>query len=428
MEIEFHNPALERLYDGRGYTVEQVEGIAHALRQHRTLEMTPLHSGLYPASSAGRGAETGYHHVWVRDNVYVALSQWIGGRPEAAVAVAVALLTFYRNHRHRFALPAHGHPPTAAARPHVRFNGERLTEIDEPWAHSQNDALGYCLWLCARLSRQRAFADDRGDVKTMAAIAEYFHRLRYWQDQDSGHWEETRKRSASSIGVVVAAFREWVALLREAAGEPGSEAPGDALDVAVDALRQGEQALAGILPHECVQPPPLARRHDAALLFLVYPLGAVSGAMASRIVDETKQHLQGAVGIRRYNGDSYWAPDYDTRLPPGEWSRDYSNDIAARDRLLEHPGDEAQWCLFDPILAALHGQRFLVTGSVADRDAQALHFNRALAHVTADWQCPELYYKKRGVFVANPHTPLLWTQANLQLALAAQRATAGHAM
>jgi hypothetical protein len=44
--------------------------------------------------------------------------------------------------------------------------------------------------------------------------------------------------------------------------------------------------------------------------------------------------------------------------------------------------------------------------------------------VTADWKCPELYYRKGDTFVVNPHTPLLWTQANLQIALAMLRATA----
>jgi hypothetical protein len=34
-----------------------------------------------------------------------------------------------------------------------------------------------------------------------------------------------------------------------------------------------------------------------------------------------------------------------------------------------------------------------------------------------------LYFRKGGAFVANPRTPLLWTQANLQLALALLRVT-----
>jgi hypothetical protein len=48
-----------------------------------------------------------------------------------------------------------------------------------------------------------------------------------------------------------------------------------------------------------------------------------------------------------------------------------------------------------------------------------------LAQVTEEWACPELYYQRAGALVPNPHRPLLWTQANLRLALAALRETAG---
>jgi phosphorylase kinase alpha/beta subunit len=305
----------------------------------------------------------------------------------------------------------------------VRFDGQRLQELhDERWAHAQNDALGYCLWLCARLARTRVVALDAQQLDTMAVMVRYLAELRYWEDEDSGHWEETRKRSASSIGVVVAGLREWLALLEDGpTGVAGLSR--DDLATGSDALHQGLRSLADILPSECVQPPPRQRRYDAALLFLICPLQVVTGEIADRVIGDVRTHLEGQVGVRRYLGDSYWAPDYDTRLSPGDWSRDYSDDIEVRNRLLERAGDEAQWCLFDPILSAFYGQRFLDSGAKADRERQVRYFNRALGQVSADWQCPELYYLRGGTFVANPHTPLLWTQANLQLALALLRAT-----
>ena len=110
--------------------------------------------------------------------------------------------------------------------------------------------------------------------------------------------------------------------------------------------------------------------------------------------------------------------------PQEDWTRDYSNDLESRNRLLERPGDEAQWCIFDPVLSVWYGHRYQRTGDPTDRAAQARHFNRSLAQVSDDWQCPELYYLKGGVFQPNPHTPLLWTQTNLQLALTMLRATA----
>ncbi len=91
--------------------------------------------------------------------------------------------------------------------------------------------------------------------------------------------------------------------------------------------------------------------------------------------------------------------------------------------LVEDVGREAQWCLFDPLLSAYFGERFKATGAAEDRARQVLYFNRTLAHVTEEWACPELYYERNGRLVPNPHTPLLWTQANVRLALAVLRDT-----
>ena len=76
-----------------------------------------------------------------------------------------------------------------------------------------------------------------------------------------------------------------------------------------DLLRRGRGALDAILPAECVQPARQKRRRfDAALLFLVYPIGVVGQAMADQIVGDVVGHLQGDVGIRRYIGDRIGAP------------------------------------------------------------------------------------------------------------------------
>jgi phosphorylase kinase alpha/beta subunit len=429
MALVFHNAALQALCVEGGYRVEQVQSIAVALQEHGVLDVTPLATGLYPASGAPDLGVSGYGRVWVRDNVYVALALLESGRPTAAAAAATALMAFYRKHRHRLAQSPSGDAPRPLAdRPHVRFDGESLEEISgEVWPHAQNDALGYCLWLCARLARRHVIQLDRGEFDTLALLANYLWNLRYWDDEDSGHWEETRKRSASSIGVVVAGMQEWAALVGE---RPEDQVAGQSrtalLEIAESAIQAGVEALTDILPSECTQASPLKnRRYDAALLCLLYPLDVARGPMADRILSEVRQHLQGEIGIRRYPGDSYWAPDYDSRLPEADRTRDYSEDIESRNRLLQTAGDEAQWCIFDPLLSAFHGRRFLATGAQPDLAAQALHFNRSIAQITADWRCPELYYKKRGAFVANPHVPLLWTQANLQLALLAMQSTAG---
>lgn len=187
---------------------------------------------------------------------------------------------------------------------------------------------------------------------------------------------------------------------------------------------RGRRSLAEILPSECVQPTALqSRRYDAALLFLIHPFGVVRGALEECVLQDARRFLVGRHGVRRYLGDSYWAPDYDTRLRPEDQTRERSGDLSERDVVRGEIGDEAQWCIFDPILSARYGARWLEGGAEADRAAQTWHMNRALSQVTAAGACPEAYYLRDGHWVPNPHTPLLWTQANLLLALKTLEAT-----
>lgn len=93
--MTFHNSALARLVPDGNYRAADLARIEAALTGHRTLTFVRLSSGLYSASS----------------------------------------------------------PLDAANRPHVRFDGRTLSEIgDERWAHAQNDALGYFLWLSSTLA------------------------------------------------------------------------------------------------------------------------------------------------------------------------------------------------------------------------------------------------------------------------------------
>jgi phosphorylase kinase alpha/beta subunit len=55
---------------------------------------------------------------------------------------------------------------------------------------------------------------------------------------------------------------------------------------------------------------------------------------------------------------------------------------------------------------------------------QTEYLNRSLGQITAAdqadvpaFRCPELYYLEAGRYAPNDHVPLLWTQANLMLAM-----------
>ena len=193
-------------------------------------------------------------------------------------------------------------------------------------------------------------------------------------------------------------------------------------------LARGQQVLDAILPAESIDPR-LPRAHDAALVFLVYPLRVVTDARAATVLNDVDHRLTGAIGIRRYAGDSYWAPDYDSKLPAEERTQDVSGGIEARDRLLEHPGDEAQWCIFDGYLSAHHGAMFTHTRDADSYRRQVHHANRVLRQISAEDsdvpnRCPELYYLRQGRWSPNAHTPLQWSQAALTLAIEALAASA----
>ena len=205
------------------------------------------------------------------------------------------------------------------------------------------------------------------------------------------------------------------------------------INVLDELIAAGEQALAAILPAECVQSDPQkARRYDAALLFLIYPLEVVNDVMGQRIVDDVLTNLQGKYGIRRYLGDSYWTADYKDKLPPEKRTADVSELQEERDALARS-GEEAQWCIFDPVVSVIAGRRFLCTGDTADLERQVHYLNRSLGQITGpdcpqgELRCPEAYYLEGGRYVPNDHVPLLWTQANQWLALSAMEKSAARA-
>ena len=388
-------------------SAEDVSQILRFLEDRGTFHFPTLPNGLFSAVS-GETEDidvTGYRNVWVRDNIHIAHAHWRWGDQKKAVAALKALMTFFEKYQPRLKDILNGRLSASDPmnRPHIRFNGSTLSENSEKWSHAQNDALGAFLWLAGKMSDQCNW--NEAQLSVIDDVARFLVELPYWTDEDSGHWEEVRKISASSIGIVVAALETWKSRL----GSQGIE--------------EGRRALDAILPAECIQPDPSkARQYDSALLFLIYPYQSVSDSMADAIVGHVKAHLSGEYGIRRYLGDSYWCADYKEKLSANVRTGDFSDNMADRDRLLE-PGREAQWCLFDPIISIHYGIRFQSTGDQEFRAMQIHHLNRSLKQLTtADhprgaYRCPESYYMARGQYVPNDICPLLWTQANLKLAL-----------
>lgn len=417
-----HNEQLRnRIKSDSRYTLREIRDISTFLESKGTFDFSPLENGLFPAARVKKETEyTGYANVWVRDNIHIAHAHYVIGSIEIATKNANTLMTYFKKHRRRFmdAIESRQAPQDPMRRPHIRFDGHNLEEItNETWAHAQNDALGYFLWFYSRLANQQILEIHQEDVDMLALFALYFKTIRFWKDEDSGHWEETRKKGASSIGVVVAALREFQQLLRKTSFD--CQYKNKPVTGLLEKLTtRGEKALRRILPSECIQRTSTKnRRYDAALLFLIYPMRVVEQDTADQILSDVQENLMGDYGIRRYIGDSFWAPDYKRKVAPEKRTSHCGNDISSRDALLFERGKEAQWCIFDPIISVIYGIRFQKTCNEEDLKKQAHYLNRSLGQIAEEFQCPELYYIENNQYVPGDVVPLLWTQANLRIAL-----------
>ncbi len=389
------------------YSPEELRTLLQYLTAHDTFTFTPLTSGLYPASPVG--LENGrYRYAWVRDNVHSAHALFIAGRVDEAVTVVHALIRYFDAHAARFDACIEGRVDLSdpMERPHVRFDGDTLQEVSEVWPHAQNDAHGYFVWLISVLLRSSALVWDDTLAHVVRRTVLFLGAIRFFEDADSGHWEEGRAVRASSIGTVCAGLRTVRPALAEHAPE---------LLPTVDALyEQGVAALARILPCEATG----AREYDAATLFLVEPLGEVTGMDATRVVARVREQLMGAVGIARYPGDAFWGPDYDA-LPVSLRTANASTDDSFR-RTYGVRGKGAQWCIFDPLLSAYFERTYRQTGDKEAKQLRFFHLNRSLRALVARDEglyLPELYYEQNGIRTPNTIVPLYWAQANLLYAL-----------
>jgi len=404
------------------YSWESLAEIEEILASYHTHEILPIAHGLFTASpSQPPDSLTGYQNVWIRDNVMVANSFLLRGQLAPAIACMKGLTLFLETQRPRFREiitdATRALKEEANRRPHIRFTAQSLGELPERWPHAQNDALGHVLWLRFVLANGGSLPLTSDDYELFRLFPDYFEAIEYWRDEDSGAWEEGRKVNNSSVGAVVAGLQEMRKYFSQAApaSAPGvvpiSALPSEKLDALIE---RGIDRLATTLPFEA----PPKRLVDAALLLLLHPLNVIaSRPMQDAILNLVRARLQGPYGIKRYAGDSYFCQDYDEWFSASQMSSDFSERVDFRDAFLQ-PNCEAQWCIFDPLLSIIYGQRFLADPADKRSFAKQIHyFNRSLAQVTSDGLCPELYFLKQGRYVANAHTPLAWTQANQALAL-----------
>lgn len=397
-------------------------GLKERLRDDGALDFSSFSTGLFPASSLSPeiGEITGMGLAWLRDSCHIANGLWISGDTESAARTGQAVLNIFNEHRSKINAVANGDidPADLTSRLPIRVDGETLAVVDAQ-PQVQNDAIGYSLWLTSRLINEGALQPNIVDIDTLAQITRYLRAIRYWEDADSGHWEEELKVNASSIGTVVAGLKASLEMFEHL----GVEHQSLGLE---ELIGKGQQQLDQILPFETQTPEDQQRRYDAALLFLVEPLNVVSAEQARLIIEDISEHLIRDNGIIRYQKDTYWGPNFRTQYKLGERATYAPGRLEERNTLADKVGQrkqEAQWTLFDPLLSVYWGKRFLETGNGAAQERQLWHLNRSLSQLApveespGKLKLPEAYFLEDGQWVPNDHTPLLWGQANMLLAL-----------
>lgn len=403
------------------YTQKDIENLKEYLSMQGTFDFEVYRSGLYPATPCKEHEEGRYRYAWVRDNVHLAYAFVRSGRSTEALAIATALVNYFDAHAERFdsVIEGRADKDNPMNRPHVRIDGEELQEISETWAHAQNDAHGLFLWITGTLVHEGLLDVDSKLLKTVSRTVRFLNAIHFYEDTDSGVWEEERAVHASSIGAVCAGLLAWRDELHNY-DHTLSHSTGHAYE-------EGMQALNDILPNEVTQGEG-EREYDSALLFLVEPLHIVSGEQAEELVLRIRANLMGERGICRYKKDAFWGPDYD-RLSASLRTSDASEDMSFRAEYAVSD-KEAQWTLFDPLLAMYYARRYKTTGNENDAELSAVHLNRTLAMLVRTEEgkllLPELYYYKEGVLTENTIVPLYWAEANVLLALSEMASIESH--
>ena len=411
------------------YKTEDIHNLNVFLEKKNTFNFSPLDNGLFSAAILKKETEyTGYSSVWVRDNIHLAHTHYVLEKIDVATKNVNSLMNYFKKYQWRFENIIEGKidPDNVMERPHIRFDGHNLQEIDRKWEHAQNDALGYFLWFYCKLARKKLLKLQPDVLRILALFPLYFQKIHYWKDEDSGHWEEERKIEASSIGTVVAGLLQLKQLLtdNDLASHCKYKDKLVTVEFLEDLIDTGKESLDKILPAESIEPETKKRQYDAALLFLIYPLKIVEKEKADRILSDVIENLQENYGIRRYLGDSFWCRNY--KKLPKEIRTSISSDREQwfKDRNQElKKGEEAEWCIFDPIISIIFGIKFQKTHNKKYLEQQTQYLNRSLGQLTnkdcefGEFKCPELYYIQNDRYIPNDATPLLWTQGNLIKAL-----------
>ncbi len=338
----------------------------HLINQYRQiLKDLQYKSGLFAASKKDVG--TGYNKAWLRDNFYECLAFEILGDLATVEKTYRAILDIFRKHENKIDCAISHKPEHTYQYIHPRYHPETFDEYWEEWGNKQNDSIGCILFKIGNLEKQRpgSLLRDEVDRRVVQKLIWYLSTLEYWQDQDSGMWEEDEEVHASSVGACVADLRAM------------SQVPN--MQVPEELLRRGEETLRKILPRESKR-----KFVDLALLSLIWPYDVLTPEETKTVLENVEYHLLKERGIIRYKGDHYYNKN------PDGWS------------------EEAEWTFGLSWLAIIHQK-------LGQHERAEEFLAKARGAVSRQGTVPELFFSNSEKH--NDNNPLGWSESLFIVAL-----------
>ena len=242
----------------------------------------------------------------------------------------------------------------------------------------------------------------------------FFWKIKVWEDNDLGAWEDKVGQHWSSIACVLVSLREQLAWFKQTSQTLHYNKDGhdfwvrengvqELIDKCQDKLREIG------LNEYIVSQDGSTRDVDLAMINPLL-LAAFSGtpvvddANTVAILEKVENQLLGHIGLRRYARDIW-----DGRLN--------RTDLEA--------GEEAQWVHGSPQMSFIYGELYQRTGNEKYFEKQQLHFNRGLAAISSRWLPPEAWIVDAHTrnWVEDANEPLAWTQSMIVLSLAGMKAS-----